>query len=102
MQAWENGEESFEEFQQLFEEMFQVTTPASPTYIMTNGEGSRSNKRNSTEINFVKTDNTSELNSSDQNFCLGGMVLIGDFVVDDVKGGEAAPRYGEGNSMRRR
>ncbi|XP_047158406.1 dnaJ homolog subfamily B member 3-like [Vigna umbellata] len=84
----ENGEESFEEFQQLFEEMFQATAPVSPTYIMTNAEGSRSNKRNSTEINFGKTDNTSELNSSDQNFCLGG--------------GGAAPRYGEGNSMRRR
>lgn len=31
-----------------------------------------------------------------------GMVLIGDFVVDYVKGGGEAPRYGEGNSMRRR
>jgi len=47
------------------------TAPASPSYIMTNGEGSRSNKRNSTEINFGKTDNTSELNSSNQNICLG-------------------------------
>ncbi|KAG2398326.1 DnaJ protein [Vigna angularis] len=84
----ENGEESFEEFQQLLEEMFQATAPVSPTYSMTNGEGSRSNKRNSTEINFGKTDNTSELNSSYQNFCLGG--------------GGSAPRYGEGNSMKRR
>ncbi|XP_027902585.1 dnaJ homolog subfamily B member 3-like isoform X1 [Vigna unguiculata] len=71
----DNGEESFEEFQQLFGEMFQATAPASPTYIMTNGEGSRSNRRNSTEINFGKTENTSELNPSDQNFCLGALVV---------------------------
>lgn len=65
--------------------MFQATAPASPTYIMTNGEGSRSNKSNSTEINFGKTDNTSELNSSDQNFCLGVSIFIQHFTFYNTK-----------------
>jgi len=65
--------------------MFQATAPASPTYIMTNGEGSRSNKRNSTEINFGKTDSTSELNPSDQNFCLGVSIFIQHFSFYDTR-----------------
>ncbi|XP_068481277.1 uncharacterized protein [Phaseolus vulgaris] len=84
----ENGEESFEDFQQLFEEMFQANIGSIGSTSHTNGEGSRSNKRNSTEIHFGKTDNTSELNTSNQNFCSGG--------------GGAGPRYEEGNSRRRR
>jgi len=51
--------------------MFQANIGSIGSTSHTNGEGSRSNKRNSTEIHFGKTDNTSELNTSNQNFCSG-------------------------------
>ncbi|XP_020212701.1 uncharacterized protein LOC109797169 isoform X1 [Cajanus cajan] len=95
-----NGEESFEELQQLFEEMFHAgstshTAPASSTYVPY-GESSNSNKLNSTEMNFGKTEeeDTPGFDTSYQNFCSGA--------------GGAAQRAGEGkgnrgrNSRRRR
>ncbi|XP_057733352.1 uncharacterized protein LOC130948588 isoform X1 [Arachis stenosperma] len=100
----ENGEESFEELQQLFEDMFQddIGSDRSTTFTtagcssssacMAYSGNSNSNKRNSAEMNFLKADNSFDFDTSYQNFCLGT--------------GEAPPRYKEGkaknNSRRRR
>ncbi|XP_027334312.1 uncharacterized protein LOC113849002 isoform X2 [Abrus precatorius] len=100
----ENGEESFEELQQLFEDMFQAdnrfdespslaaTGCSTSSAYMTYSESSNSNKRNSTEMNFGKAEGSSHFDASYQNFCFGT--------------GEAPPpRYQQkkgGNSRRRR
>ncbi|XP_061375223.1 uncharacterized protein LOC133317381 isoform X4 [Gastrolobium bilobum] len=82
-QSNENGKESFEELQHLFEDMFQADIgldgstsltaagcSASSKY-MSYSESSNSNKRNSTEMNFGKAEDSSDFNASYQNFCLG-------------------------------
>ncbi|XP_019431708.1 PREDICTED: dnaJ homolog subfamily B member 6-like isoform X2 [Lupinus angustifolius] len=98
----ENGGESFEELQQLFQDMFQDDIgsngntshtasgcSASSTY-MTFSETSNSNKRNSSEMNFGKVDDSFNFNGSYQNFCFGT--------------GETPSRYqqGKGRNHRRR
>ncbi|KAI4329049.1 hypothetical protein L6164_021355 [Bauhinia variegata] len=99
----ENGQESFEELQRLFEEMFQgdigssesnsnaaAGCSTSSSYASFGGNSS-SNKRNSSEMNTGKAE---DFNASDQNFCLGT--------------GGATSRYEQGkgsskrNSRRRR
>ncbi|BAT98256.1 hypothetical protein VIGAN_09189900 [Vigna angularis var. angularis] len=79
----ENGEESFEELQQLFEDMFQadIGLDGSPSLssadcsnssaYMTYSESSSSNKRNSTEMKFGKAEDSSVFDTSYQNFCFG-------------------------------
>ncbi|XP_027908175.1 dnaJ homolog subfamily B member 9-like isoform X3 [Vigna unguiculata] len=98
----ENGEESFEELQQLFEDMFQadIGLDGSPSLssancsnsssYMTYSESSSSNKRNSTEMKFGKPEDSSVFDTSYQNFCFGT--------------GEPTPRYrgGKGGNSRRR
>ncbi|KAG4390325.1 hypothetical protein GLYMA_06G268400v4 [Glycine max] len=79
----ENGEESFEELQQLFEDMFQAdigldggpslasSDSSTSSAYMTYSESSSSNKRNSSEMNFGKAENSSVFDASYQNFCFG-------------------------------
>ncbi|RYR39762.1 hypothetical protein Ahy_A09g045360 isoform A [Arachis hypogaea] len=83
----ENGEESFEELQQLFEDMFQddIGSDRSTTFTtagcssssacMAYNGNSNSNKRNSAEMNFLKADNSFDFDTSYQNFCVGGKHL---------------------------
>nr|AFK42830.1 unknown [Lotus japonicus] len=79
----ENGEESFEELQKLFEDMFQADIGLGgsssfaaagcstlSTY-MTYSESSNSNKRNSTEFNFGKAEDSSDFDAHYPNFCFG-------------------------------
>ncbi|XP_059457053.1 uncharacterized protein LOC132186944 isoform X2 [Corylus avellana] len=87
-----NGEESFEDLQELFEELFkgdidtfgssiQTTTcstssssSSSSSYTAYCESSSSSNKRNSSEMNFGKTnlvEDTSGFDANFQNFCLG-------------------------------
>ncbi|XP_059641104.1 uncharacterized protein LOC132283196 [Cornus florida] len=85
-QANENGEESFEELQELFEEMFQgdigakafSSTAQAETYSYTSyqscGESSSTtSKRNSSQMNFgkAKVEESSTFNGQFQGFCLG-------------------------------
>ncbi|KAH1265621.1 hypothetical protein GmHk_01G001295 [Glycine max] len=88
-ETWrENGKESFEELQQLFEDMFQADigldggpslasfdSSTSSAY-MTYSESSSSNKSNSSEMNFGKAENSSVFDTSYQNFCFGLYTLI--------------------------
>ncbi|KAL2336378.1 hypothetical protein Fmac_010824 [Flemingia macrophylla] len=79
----ENGEESFEELQKLFEDMFQadIGLDRSPSLAsagcstsssyMTYSESPSSNKRNSSEMNFGKAKDSSVFDSNYQNFCFG-------------------------------
>ncbi|KAG5032546.1 hypothetical protein JHK82_016130 [Glycine max] len=79
----ENGEESFEELQKLFEDMFQAdigldggpslaSSDSSTSFAyMTYSEISSSNKRNSSEMNFGKAENSFVFDASYQNFCFG-------------------------------
>ncbi|ESW07401.1 hypothetical protein PHAVU_010G126700 [Phaseolus vulgaris] len=79
----ENGEESFEELQQLFEDMFQAdigldgssslssANCSTSSAYMTYSESSSSNKRNSTEMKFGKAEDSSVFDTSYQNFCFG-------------------------------
>ncbi|XP_054785020.1 uncharacterized protein LOC129291591 isoform X2 [Prosopis cineraria] len=82
----ENGEESFEELQQLFEDMFQgdigcsgsdshtaasSSTSSTTTTYMTYSESSGSNKRNSSEMNVGKNVDSSDFEATLQDFCLG-------------------------------
>ncbi|KAJ1407048.1 DnaJ domain containing protein [Sesbania bispinosa] len=103
----ENGEESFEELQQLFEEMFQADIgldgstslsaagcSTSSTY-MTYTENSNSNKRNSTEINFGKAKDSSNFDANYQNFCFGVKHLL------DVEKGKGGIPEGGGNNRHR-
>ncbi|WCJ39353.1 Chaperone DnaJ-domain superfamily protein [Euphorbia peplus] len=75
----ENGDESFEELQELFEEMFHDDIdsfasgfPASDTCSYS-GSSSSSSNQNSTGINFGgnKADNSSSFACHTQKFCLG-------------------------------
>ncbi|KAK7275533.1 hypothetical protein RIF29_16652 [Crotalaria pallida] len=105
----ENGEESFEELQQLFEDMFQEDIGSngstslvggggcstSSTY-MTYSETSNSNKRNSTEMNFGKADDSFDFNGSYQNFCFGVKNL------QDIKKEKGGIQEEGGNRRQRR
>ncbi|XP_028774425.1 dnaJ homolog subfamily B member 6 isoform X2 [Neltuma alba] len=95
----ENGEESFEELQQLFEDMFQsdigcsgsdshtaASCSASSTYV-TYSETSTSNKRNSSEMNVGKNADSLDFEATFQDFCLGT--------------GGSATRHKEGRRRRR-
>ncbi|CAK8560497.1 unnamed protein product [Lathyrus sativus] len=87
----ENGEESFEELQQLFSDMFQadigldgsnsMKASTSSTF-MTYNESSNSNKRNSNQMNYGMAGNSNQMNygmagdssifdANYQNFCFG-------------------------------
>ncbi|RDY09542.1 DnaJ-like subfamily B member 6 [Mucuna pruriens] len=103
----ESGEESFEELQQLFEDMFQadIGLDGSPSLAsadcstssayMTYSESSSSNKRNSNEMNFGKAEDSSGFHTSYQNFCLGVEQL-----QDIKKGKEGIPEGGGSNRQR--
>ncbi|KAL2964549.1 hypothetical protein AAZX31_16G010400 [Glycine max] len=79
----ENGEESFEELQQLFEDMFEAdigldggpslasSDCSTSSAYMTYSESSSSNKHNSSEMNFGKAENSSVFDAGYQNFCFG-------------------------------
>lgn len=79
----ENGEESFEELQRLFEDMFQADIGldgstslaaagcSTSSTFMTYNEGSNSNKRNSSEMNFGKAEDSSVFDANYKNFCFG-------------------------------
>ncbi|XP_027350071.1 dnaJ homolog subfamily B member 6-like isoform X3 [Abrus precatorius] len=89
-----NGEESFEELQQLFEEMFQADIGSAGSTSQTAPGCSASStyatySDSSTEINFGKSEDTSDFNSSYQNFCLG------------TGGAPSRSREGKGNNRRR-
>ncbi|KAI5422303.1 uncharacterized protein LOC127076226 isoform X1 [Lathyrus oleraceus] len=76
----ENGEESFEELQQLFSDMFQadigldgsnsMNASTSSTF-MTYNESSNSNKRNSNQMNYGMAGDSSSIDTNYQNFCFG-------------------------------
>ncbi|KAE7999007.1 hypothetical protein FH972_003495 [Carpinus fangiana] len=85
-----NGEESFEDLQELFEELFkgdidtfgssiQTTSSTSSSSLSSSSfvsyceSSSSNNKRNSSEMNFEKTnlEDTSGFDANFQNFCLG-------------------------------
>ncbi|XP_027350069.1 dnaJ homolog subfamily B member 6-like isoform X1 [Abrus precatorius] len=90
----EKGEESFEELQQLFEEMFQADIGSAGSTSQTAPGCSASStyatySDSSTEINFGKSEDTSDFNSSYQNFCLG------------TGGAPSRSREGKGNNRRR-
>ncbi|KAK7349327.1 hypothetical protein VNO77_06607 [Canavalia gladiata] len=103
----ENGEESFEELQQLFEDMFQADIGldgssslasagcSSSSAYMTYSESSNSNKRNSTEMNFGKAGNSSDFDANYQNFCFGVKHL------QDIKKRKGGIPEGEGSSRKR-
>ncbi|XP_028774424.1 dnaJ homolog subfamily B member 6 isoform X1 [Neltuma alba] len=104
----ENGEESFEELQQLFEDMFQsdigcsgsdshtaASCSASSTYV-TYSETSTSNKRNSSEMNVGKNADSLDFEATFQDFCLGV-----DRLQDIKKGGGEGGVRGTGSSKRR-
>ncbi|EOY27349.1 PREDICTED: dnaJ homolog subfamily B member 8 isoform X1 [Theobroma cacao] len=81
----ENGGESFEELQELFEEMFQAdidsfesTGQSTPSCSASSsfgsyGESSSSNKRNSSEMSSVETrlESSSSFDAQFHSFCLG-------------------------------
>ncbi|CAL0315459.1 unnamed protein product [Lupinus luteus] len=79
----ESGGESFEELQQLFEDMFQddirsdrrtshtTATCCTSSTCMTFSETSSSNKRNSSEMNFGRVDDSFDFNGGYPNFCFG-------------------------------
>ncbi|GMY34834.1 dnaJ homolog subfamily B member 6-like isoform X3 [Fagus crenata] len=84
----ENGEESFEELQELFEELLQgntdtfgsssqTTTRSTSSATCTSycESSSSNNKRNTSEMNFGKTDleGSSGFNANFQNFCFGSV-----------------------------
>lgn len=79
----ENGEESFEELQQLFDDMFQADIGlngntslnasgcSTSSTFMTFSESSNSNKRNSAQMNYGKAEDSSSFGANYQNFCFG-------------------------------
>ncbi|KAK8664451.1 hypothetical protein V6N13_084240 [Hibiscus sabdariffa] len=79
----ENAEESFEELQQLFEEMFQVdidsfgsngqptTSCSSSSPFASFGESSGSNKRNSADMSSMQDSSNSSFDAQFHGFCLG-------------------------------
>ncbi|KAK8524741.1 hypothetical protein V6N13_015754 [Hibiscus sabdariffa] len=75
----ENAEESFEELQQLFEEMFQVDIDSfgsngQPTTSCSSspfGESSGSNKRNSADMSSMQESSNSSFDAQFHGFCLG-------------------------------
>lgn len=71
----EKGEETFEELQDLFEELFQGNddTFGSSSQTTTGETSSSNNKRNSSEMNFGNSDLEGNLNF--QNFCIGVSTL---------------------------
>ena len=72
----EKGEETFEELQDLFEELFQGNddTFGSSSQTTTGETSSSNNKRNSSEMNFGNSDLEGNLNF--QNFCIGVSTLF--------------------------
>lgn len=97
----ENMEESLEELQELFDEMFQEdldsfgidsqAAPSCPSYVSYSESSNSNNKRVSADLNLGKTkvDDSSSFNSHFEKFCLG-------------TGGTAATfQEGEGGSKRR-
>ncbi|KAK4267159.1 hypothetical protein QN277_023980 [Acacia crassicarpa] len=102
----ENGEESFEELQQLFEDMFQgdigisgsdshtvASCSTSSTYVSYSSETSSSNKRNSSEMNAGKNvDSSAHFEATFQDFCLG---------VDQLRDMRGGGVRGTGSSKRR-
>lgn len=97
----EDGEESFEDLQELFEELFtgdidsfgsslQATTcssSSSSSYTSYCESSSSNNKRNSSEMHFGKTnlEDSSGFDANFQNFCLGvSMISLSLFVGDMV------------------
>ncbi|KAE9615300.1 putative DnaJ domain-containing protein [Lupinus albus] len=103
----ENGGESFEELQQLFQDMFQgdigsngstlhsATGCSASSSYMTFSETSNSNKRNCSEMNFGRVDDSFDLNSSYQNFCFGVKHL------QDINKGKKGILGGGGNNKHR-
>ncbi|CAI8607840.1 unnamed protein product [Vicia faba] len=94
----ENGEESFEELQQLFSDMFQADIGldgsnsmnasgcSTSSTFMNYNESSNSNKRNSNQMNYGMAGDSSSFDSNYQNFCFGVKRLQED-VEEKVKGG---------------
>ncbi|KAI5422305.1 hypothetical protein KIW84_045671 [Lathyrus oleraceus] len=86
----ENGEESFEELQQLFSDMFQadigldgsnsMNASTSSTF-MTYNESSNSNKRNSNQMNYGMAGDSSSIDTNYQNFCFGVSYILTLFLV---------------------
>jgi len=84
----ENGEESFEELQQLFDDMFQADIGlngstslnasgcSTSSTFMTFNESSNSNKRNSTQMNYGKAEDSSSFGANYQNFCFGVSIRL--------------------------
>ncbi|CAK8560495.1 unnamed protein product [Lathyrus sativus] len=114
----ENGEESFEELQQLFSDMFQadigldgsnsMKASTSSTF-MTYNESSNSNKRNSNQMNYGMAGNSNQMNygmagdssifdANYQNFCFGVKRRQRD-VAEKEKGGI---REGGGSNRQRK
>ncbi|XP_058743769.1 uncharacterized protein LOC131616455 isoform X3 [Vicia villosa] len=79
----ENGEESFEELQQLFSDMFQADIGldgsnsmnssgcSTSSSFMNYNESSNSNKRNSNQMNYGMAGDSSSFDANYQNFCFG-------------------------------
>lgn len=88
----ENGEESFEELQQLFDDMFQADIGlngstslnasgcSTSSTFMTFGESGNSNKRNSTQMNYGKAEDSSSFGPNYQNFCFGVSIRLTFFI----------------------
>lgn len=97
----ENMEESLEELQELFDEMFQEdlhslgidsqAAPSCPPYVSYSESSNSNNKRVSADMNLGKTkvDDSSSFNSHFEKFCLG------------TGGTPATFQEGEGGSKRR-
>ncbi|KAK8524742.1 hypothetical protein V6N13_015754 [Hibiscus sabdariffa] len=91
----ENAEESFEELQQLFEEMFQVDIDSfgsngQPTTSCSSspfGESSGSNKRNSADMSSMQESSNSSFDAQFHGFCLG---------VEDIRQRRGAKAKGGG------
>lgn len=105
----ENGEESFEELQQLFSDMFQADIGldgsnsknasgcSTSSTFMTYNESSNSNKRNSNQMNYGMAGDSSSFDANYQNFCFGVKRLRKD-VEEKEKGGI---REGGGSNRQR-
>ncbi|KAJ7951457.1 DnaJ domain containing protein [Quillaja saponaria] len=75
----ENGGDSFEQLQELFEEMFpgDIDTfgssclTSTSTYSTYSERSSCNNKRNSSDMNYGRTEHSSGFDSNFQSFCVG-------------------------------
>lgn len=86
----ENGKESFEELQNLFDEMFQgdvgsfgsgpqpATSCSTSSYVSYCESSGSNNKRNSSEMNYGKAtlEDSSGFNTHFQSFCFGVSSLL--------------------------